>query len=526
MNPETDDLIGCLIYLLTIKKSAVVTNSIDSESKKMLVQSRVEEVPFNFEAIKRGSAELYLDLNQSRIINGVLHDFSHRLQSRMAIIEEIKHHVSCLKVRKEAITKLERGDISVLDSVDSIVQKEMELKAKQTELETQLKELDTNERVDKPGFPIKRTARSYFFWWSYIEFMLPEGGRQDDVVIDCDDQEVVALTTEYDGSKVVIQYPFWFNFGATKGNNLPRKELSYTATLHYYEPKKQQYQHKIKSIKKSIETIKRQRSFFEETRLEIEKKLQHSKQDRFDLSEQLKQFDEQIKALHKLIPKLIEANACINDVKGAMDMMSRTLKSSDLVWLNRLVDTDTRELFNQRYATLDAEDSELIDCPFLDKEAVQFNLINIEQINKKLDSLEQSKYLSVTPSPISDCTAFTLYPSKDGKSHHHSVVSYTPSRCIDQEGVLEMPSDLTRALQEDFGNEANSFNILEDRSLKENYKSRLGNLSARQAVLRQFFIEEILKYNTLLSDRNKTLLYHAKLSYLQILYNEAKKGSD
>ena len=68
-------------------------------------------------------------------------------------------------------------------------------------------------------------------------------------MIDCDDQEVVALTTKNDGSKVVIQYPFWFNFGATKGNNLPRKELSYTATLHYYEPKKQQYKHKIKSIK-------------------------------------------------------------------------------------------------------------------------------------------------------------------------------------------------------------------------------------------------------------------------------------
>ena len=162
MNPETDDLMGCLIYLLTIKKRAVVTNSINSESKKALVQSSVT-VPFNFEAIKRCSAELYLDLNQNRIINGVLHDFSHRLQSRMAIIEEIKHHVSCLKVRKEAIIKLERGDISVLDSVDSIVQNEMKLKAEQTELETQLKKLDTDERVDKPGFPIRRTAWSYFF---------------------------------------------------------------------------------------------------------------------------------------------------------------------------------------------------------------------------------------------------------------------------------------------------------------------------------------------------------------------------
>jgi hypothetical protein len=133
----------------------------------------------------------------------------------------------------------------------------------------------------------------------------------------------------------------------------------------------------------------------------------------------LKQFDEQIQALHELIPKLIEANACINDVKGAMDMMNRTLKSSDLVWLNRLIDTDTRQLFNQWYATLDAEDSELKDCPFLDKKAVH---IHIEQT---------SKYLSVTPYTISDCTAFTLYPSKDGKSHHRSVVSHTPSRCID-----------------------------------------------------------------------------------------------
>jgi hypothetical protein len=39
-------------------------------------------------------------------------------------------------------------------------------------------------------------------------------------------------------------------------------------------------------------------------------------------------------------------------------------------------------------------------------------------------------------------------------------------------------SDLTRALQQDLESEANSFKILKELSLKENYESRLGNLSA------------------------------------------------
>ena len=116
MNPETDDLMGCLIYLLTIKKSAEVTNSIDSESKKTRVQLRVEEVPFNFEDIKIEDYDIdYTFITQ---LSGMIQTLNQQISDRTRLSEGIKSTLSNIDSTEAHIASLKmNGDLEQAETI-------------------------------------------------------------------------------------------------------------------------------------------------------------------------------------------------------------------------------------------------------------------------------------------------------------------------------------------------------------------------------------------------------------------------
>ena len=243
--PNAETTLLYIFYLFLIKKDMEVGNL--AETNDDLRRKVVESDGFDFRAITNRRAHLNeYEKTLSEQIKEVLTPYNDLLRSvelkEAAFQAEVAPLVSNIRtlvalesefdpraIQKE-INRLE-GEIGTYHGGIQILTDDI------TTLNASIARLDTDDVVDKEGFPKTITAKSHLLW-SYMQYV--ESGC-DPRSLTVDSRDLRHLTKVVGYNYVLYRYP-WRH----------PKGLSYKATVHNYTTKKQKYKIKLEEDRASL----------------------------------------------------------------------------------------------------------------------------------------------------------------------------------------------------------------------------------------------------------------------------------
>ncbi|MGC6366795.1 MAG: hypothetical protein ACON35_02210 [Candidatus Marinamargulisbacteria bacterium] len=336
------------LYYLFIKKDCVVAN-LDASNQDLLdsinqKKSVLNDLMYPIESIynTNGAGPLFKEFFMSQISSQ-----SKLIKDYFAFIENVEldlKNIQNLKLMVANITKKLEDSTNLLDTkdLDSINQdlattenKISTYKDEKVDLERKLNEVDSDERMERDGWPDTKVAKG--FLWKEALFFHEKAHKSDMILSKGSYSKVNRFDTE-----IQVQYPYFWQHWS---DDYQVTCHNYTTKRTYYKIQIQEYKDQIERVRSALISLKRRL-----TTLEKLKETSHEKT-KVNLTEELKLTKEKIEAQVKNFNEKLKSDAPtifdrLRDEEDNIKLIYKILKNTDLnVMQHLLKNVDKTEYF-------------------------------------------------------------------------------------------------------------------------------------------------------------------------------------